>query len=248
MATKSVATTEPAGLPDLVPTRDDDFQIDHRDIQPPRLKVASPTTGAAVDGNVPNFCLFSEKGKDDDDPVVLVPPVPQGSVPEPGKGLSVYVLKMYKTKSANVDPNNWQVEKKKGGVLRSWPFDDPSAPPFARTVYNYVVYVPASDDSDMPHNLLLGSTSTPAARFINTLLAQRKGEGFPLYSQAFELWPERREQERDGQMNRWAIFKARTAETVAADVQAASELYELVGSKPAPDLDQASAGEPAPAI
>lgn len=234
MATKAVATPEPAGLPDLVQTRDDDFQIDARDIQPPRLKVASPTTAAAVNGLVPNFSLFSEKGKDDASPVVLIPPVPQGTVPAPGKALTVYVLKMYKTKAANVEDLYAEppVQKQKGGTLRRWADDDPTAPAFARTQYNYVCYVPAGEDADLPYNLLLGNTSTPAARFINTLLGQRKQDGHSLYTQAFELWPEHREQEREGQTNHWAIFKARPAEATQEDVVAASQLYQLIAAKP----------------
>jgi len=235
-----VTKNEEPKLPDLVPTRDDDFQIDARDIQPPRLKVASPTTGAAADGRVPNFCLFSEKGSEDDNPVVLVQP---GST----EGIKVYILKMYKTWAANVDSSDWEVEKPKGGELRRW-YQLEDAPAFVRQneatggsryrQFNYVCYVPSSDDADLPHNVLLAKTSMPAARFINTLLGQRKEAGQPLYSQAFELWPEKRESERDGQTNRWAIFKARPAEATDEDVQAASALYNLVATKPRPNLDQ----------
>jgi hypothetical protein len=230
MASSAVTPKAEPQLPDLVPTRDDDFQIDARDIQPPRLKVASPTTGA-VEYGARVFSLFSEKGKDDSSPVELVGP---GEGTQPGEGLKVYVLKMYKTLAANVDPSDWNVEMPKGGELRRWAIDDPTAPPFARTQYNYVCLVPASEDADMPHNLLLANTSTPAARFINTVLSQAKQHGQPLYATAFELWPVKREK---GE-NRWAIFKARLGEATDEEVQAASEMYNLVATKPRPNLDQ----------
>jgi hypothetical protein len=246
MASSAVTKNEPAGLPDLVPTRDDDFQIDARDIQPPRLKVASPTTGA-VENGARQFSLFSEKGKDDSQPVELVAP---GEGTEPGTGLKIYVLKMYKTLAANVDPSDWTVEKPKGGELRRWKIDDESAPPFARVQYNYVCYVPEGEDSDLPYNLLLANTSTPAARFINTVLGQQKQLGAPLYATAFELWPVKREREQDGTTNRWAIFKARLADSFRDEVQAASALYSQIVARPRPNLDQddAPAASGAPSI
>jgi len=246
MASSAVTKQEEPKLPDLVPTRDDDFQIDARDIQPPRLKVASPTT-SAVENGAPLYSLFSEKGKDDDQPVVLVEP---GRGTEPGTGLRIYVLKMYKTLAANVDPNDWTVEKRKNGELRRWAIDDPAAPPFARVQYNYVCYVPQGHDADLPYNLLLANTSTPAARFLNTVLGQAKQFGKPLYATAFELWPEKREREQDGQTNRWAIFKARLGDASNDEVQAASALYQLIAVKPRPNLDQdeAPAASGAPSI
>lgn len=243
MATKAVATKEEPQLPDLVPTRDDDFQIDAADIQPPRLKVASPTTGAAANGLVSVYSLFSEKGSEDQSPAELVggKVYTPGTAPEPGDGLKVYVLKMYKTKAANVEDRRAEppVEKRQGGELRRWQFTDPSAPPFARVQYNYLVYVPASPDATLPHNLLLANTSTATAKSMNTLLGERKQEGHPLYTQPFELWPEKREAKRDdGQVNRWAIFKARPVDADADEVQAAQKLYGIVASKGVTDLDQ----------
>lgn len=250
MASKAVTTQAPAGLPDLAPTSPEDFQLDSRDIQPPRIKVASPTTGAAKDGKVPNFCLFTEKGSDDADPVVLV---------KPGEtdGIKVYVLKMYKTWAANVDPSNYEIEMGKGGELRRF-YSLDQAPAFIRAneaqggtryrQYNYVVYCPDSPDSDLPHNLLLAKTSTPAARAINTAISQRMQEGLPTYASAFELWPVRR----DSDENTWAIFKARPAAADPEHVDAAAELLELVKSKPAPTFEEAQPetvnAEPAPAI
>ena len=241
MAGKAIAQTE-AQLPELAPTRDEDFSVDAADIQPPRIKAASPTTGAAADGLVPNFCVFSQKGREDDEPQILV---------EAGDtaGVKVYVLRMYKTKSANVNPNNWNEEMRRGGELRSWKFDDPSAPAFAKTQYNYVLYVPASEDSDLPHNLLLGNTSAPAARAINTLLAQRKQDGHPIHTQAFALWAEKREREMDGQVNRWAVFKSRPVDADPAEVAEATRLLGMIQQAPtrtveAPVVD----AEPAPSI
>lgn len=225
MASKAVTKDPLAGLPDLVPTTQDDFQIDARDVQPPRIKAASPTTGAASDGLVPLFCLFSTKGRDDEDPQVLVEP---GAGAENDEGFLVYVLRMYKTKSASVNPANWQEEQRQNGELRSWAFEDRTAPPFARTGYNYVLYAPESEDSDLPHNMLLANSNTPTARLINTLLMQRQADGMPIYVQPFRLWAEKRQAERDGQVNRWGVIKARPVEPIKEHVQAAQQLASIV--------------------
>lgn len=255
MASKAVAPAAPAALPDLVSTQSNDGfgDLDSRDIQPPRLKVASPTTGAAANGYVPNFCLFSEKGSDDTEPVVLVKP---GEI----EGITVYVLKTYKTWAANVAPDNYDIERPKGGTLRRW-YSVDMAPPFVRenvaqggTKYlqhNYVCYVPDVDDSDLPHNLLLAKTSMPAARTINTAVSQRRDEGLPPYSQGFKLWAKKREATGDdGTPNRWAIFQTRPVAADPEHVAAASAMYAFV-NKPIPTFeqrDEALDAEPAPAI
>lgn len=248
MASKQLSKDPLAGLPDLVPTTTDDFSIDARDVQPPRIKAASPTSAAAADGLVPLFSLFATKGQDDDEPVELVPPVKEGDLSNPDFGFLVYILRMYKTKSANVNPSNWMEEQRQGGQFRSWSFDDPTAPPFARTDYNYVVYAPDSElDADMPHNLLLGKSATPTARMINTLLMQRQAEGRPIYTQPFRLYAEKREAQRDGQTNRWAVVKARPVAPTAEQVGVAQEMYQLVAAT-RPEHDRPAATNAAPAI
>lgn len=220
-------------LPDLAQTDAGDFSIDAGDITPPRIKAASPTTGAAANGLVPNYSLFSQKGRDDEEPVLLVEAGPGGKadlVKDPDYGLKVYVLRMYKTRAANVDPNDWQRELKQnqGGEFRVWGFDDQSAPPFARTQYNYVVYVPESPEPDMPHNLLLANTSVPTARFMNTLLAKHQRAGRPVLATALRIWPEKREREADGQTQRWAIIRAREVDADVFEVQQAAELASML--------------------
>lgn len=249
MASKQLSKDPLAGLPDLVQTNADDFNIDARDVQPPRIKAASPTSAAAADGHVPLFCLYATKGQDDDEPVELVPPLKDGDLANPDFGFPIYILRMFKTKSANVNPVNWMEEMRNGGQFRSWAFDDTSAPPFARTDYNYVVYAPESpDDEDMPHNLLLGKSSTPTARMINTLLMQRQAEGRPLYTQPFRLYAEKREAQREGQTNRWAVVKARPVQPTAEQVSRAQEMYQLVvATRPEQDRPATSNGS-APAI
>lgn len=230
-APKAEVATIESLLPDLAPTSSDDFQVDARDIQPPRIKAASPTTGAATDGLVPLFSLFSQKGPDDESPQVLVEPI-KGDHPDlektPDYGVKVYVLRMFKNKAASVDPSDWSIklDQKDGGEFRTFAFGDPSAPSFARTQYNYVLYVPDSEDADMPHSLLLANTSTGTARQINTLLAKRLNDGLPLYTTAWRLHPEKRSREASGQTQRWAVVRARE---VAADVEEVKAAGHLVG-------------------
>lgn len=242
MASKELTKDPLAGLPDLVPTSQDDFQIDARDVQPPRIKAASPTSAQVGDGLVPLFCLYSVKGRDDEDPTVLVEP---GKGAENDEGFLVYVLRMYKTRSASVNPADWSQEQRQGGELRSWAFDDPTAPPFAKTQYNYVLYCPESEDADLPHNLLLGNSGTPTARLINTLLMQRQADNLPIYVQPFRLWAEKRQQERDGQVNRWGVVKARPVTPVKEHVEVAQRMAALVARPPA---RTAPATSDAPAI
>lgn len=252
IASTDLATQAPAGLPDLVPTSRDDFDIDARDITPPRIKAASPTTGAAADGLVPNFSLFSSKGSEDDAPIVLVEPV-TGERPDldkdPDFGLKVYVLRMYKNKAASVDPNDWQVEMRQGGELRTWAFNDPSAPEFARTQYNYVLFVPEVEDAAMPHNLLVTGSAVATARFINTTLGQRLSQtGRPIYTTAFRLHPEKRQRTKDGQTQRWAVVKAREVAADPGEVQEAQKLLGMISRQPEPDANLEKVSGTAPAI
>lgn len=234
-APKAEVATVESLLPDLAPTSSDDFQVDARDIQPPRIKAASPTTGAATDGLVPLFSLFSQKGPDDESPQVLVEPT-KGDHPDleknPDYGVLVHVLRMYKNLSASVDPSDWSVklDQKDGGEFRTWMFGDPAAPSFARTQYNYVLYVPDSEDADMPHNLLLANTSTGTARQINTLLAKRLNDGLPIYTTAFRLHPEKRSREVSGQTQRWAVVRAREVEATVENVKAAEHLVGMISA------------------
>jgi hypothetical protein len=244
-------------LPDLVQTERNDFDIDARDIQPPRIKAASPTTGAFTDGLVPLFSLFSTKGQDDDAPQVLVEP-PTGDHPDldanPAHGVKAYVLRMYKNKSATVNPLDWQekLSQDQGGEFRTWGFFDPSAPPFARTQYNYVLYVPESDDADMPHSLLLANTSTPTARFVNTLLAKRLNEGKPIFTTAFRLYTEKRERTDGGQKQRWAVIKAREVAPTKDEVLEAQRLLGMISTRAEivedNSLNNATGSATAPAI
>jgi hypothetical protein len=185
-----VAITEPAGLPDLVATGSEDFQVDARDIQPPRIKAASGASSAVGAGAVPIFSLYAEKGRDDDNPTVLVEPL-KGSKYEAAAdgedyGFLVHVLKVRANLAATVNPLNWQEEQKKVGELRTWELNDPSAPPFAKRQYNLVVFAPESEeDRELPHNLLLkGARGASVGRRLNTLLMQRTQQGLPLYTAA----------------------------------------------------------------
>lgn len=225
-------------LPDLVSTTStDDFQVDARDILAPRIKAASPASDAVSAGNVPLYSLFSQKGQDDEDPQVLVDPIGDaGAVKaaiaaDPDVGLKVYVLKMYKNLSASVNPSNWQEEQKQGGELRTWAFGDPRAPQFAKVQYNYVLFVPDSNEPDMPHNLLLKSTSIGTARQMNSVLMKRKQEGKPLFVTAWRIVPEKRERDDSGQKQRWSVIRAREVEPEIGEVKAAAGLYEAVADR-----------------
>lgn len=244
MASKQLTKDPLAGLPDLVPTSSDDFNIDARDVQPPRIKAASPTSAPVGEGLVPLFSLYTTKGRDDDNPQVIVE---AGAGAEGDEGFLVYVLRMYKTRSASVNPNDYSIEQRQGGELRSWSFDDPAAPPFARTGYNYVLYAPDAEDADLPHNLLLANSATPTARLINTLLMQRSADGMPIYVQPFRLWAEKREATRDGQTNRWAVVKARPVEPVREHVETAQAMSALV-NRTRPAAAPAAPTSDAPAI
>lgn len=244
-------------LPDLAPTSVADFDVDSRDIVAPRIKAASPASEAVSAGLVPLFSLFSQKGADDEDPQVLVLPANQGGKPDldadPDYGLKVYVLKMYKNKSASVSPNDWSVEQRQGGELRTWAFNDPRAPQFAKVQYNYVLYVPDADESDMPHNLLLKSTSTGTARQINSLLLQRlQQDNRPLYTTAFRLHPEKRERDDNGQKQRWAVIRAREVGADIEEIKAAAVLAARVAERPSEvvsgEVVTDNLGETAPAI
>lgn len=235
-----VVTPEPAGLPELVQTSREDFAIDASDIQPPRIKAASPASGAVANELVRMGSLFTSKGQEDDSPVEVVPPVNgrPDLEKDPEFGLKVYVVKMYKNKAASVNPLNWDEEQRQGGELRTWAFDDPYAPQFARTQYNYVVFVPDQElpsgdsvESDMPHNLLLKGTSISTARFINTLLAKRQNDGLPIYTTAFRLHGEKRERNDSGQTQRWAVIKAREVAADQDEVQQASRLAGILSAQ-----------------
>lgn len=247
--TTEVAITEPAGLPDLIATGSEDFQVDSRDIQPPRIKAASPISGAATAGNVPLFSLYAEKGADDEHPVVLVPPT-KGTKFEAEKdgddyGFLVYVLKIRTSLGASVNPLNWQEEQRQGGELRVWDVNDASAPPFAKRQYNLVVFAPESEsDSDLPHNLLLrGARGASVGRRINTLLMQRMEQGQPLYTAAFRVMPARAERSVDGQTQRWAYPEMRQVQATTEDILAAQELYSLIKSEPQRQLASSSNGD-----
>lgn len=221
-------------LPDLVQTKVQDFDVDSRDILAPRIKAASPASEAVSAGLVPLYSLFAQKGADDEDPQVLVEVSKTGKVDlekDPDYGLKVYVLKMYKNLSASVNPADWSQEQRQDGELRTWRFGDPSAPQFAKVQYNYVLYVPESDDSDMPHNLLLKSTSVGTARQINSVLFQRLNEGRPLVTTAFRLHPEKKERDRGGQVQRWAVIRAREVEASIEEIKAAAVLAAQVADR-----------------
>lgn len=238
-------------LPDLVQTSAADFDVDSRDIQAPRIKAASPASEAVAAELVPLYSLYSQHGKDDEDPQVLVQPVkdPKAELAaDPDLGLKVYVLKMYKNLSASVNPHDWNVEQRQGGELRTWADNDPSAPPFARLQYNYTLYVPESEEADMPHNLLLKSTSINTARQINTLLIKRLNDGLPLFTTAFRLWPEKREREKDGQVQRWAVIRARDVDADIEEVRAANTLAKRVSSSVPETVSASSVEDTAPAI
>lgn len=221
-------------LPDLVQTKPQDFEVDSRDILAPRIKAASPASEAVSAGLVPLYSLFAQKGQDDEEPQVLVEPVKDLKAEltkNPNYGVKVYVLKMYKNLSASVNPADWSQEQRQDGELRTWRFGDPGAPQFAKVQYNYVLFVPESDDNDMPHNLLLKSTSISTARQVNSLLFQRLNDGRPLFTTAFRLVPEKRERERGGQTQRWAVIRAREVDATVEEIKAAAVLAAQVADR-----------------
>jgi hypothetical protein len=234
-----VAITEPAGLPDLVATGSEDFQVDARDIQPPRIKAGSGASSAVGAGSVPLYSLYTEKGRDDDNPVEVVPPL-KGSkyeVAADGEdyGFLVHVLKIRTNLAATVNPLNWQEEQRKTGELRTWEINDPSAPPFAKRQYNLVVYAPDSEDRDLPHNLLLkGARGASVGRRINTLLMQRTQQGLPLYTAAFRFWSGKAEGTGDGgEKYHWGYPEYRQVQATVDNILAAQDMYVLIqGSEP----------------
>lgn len=235
-ASKEVVKAEALGdlLPDLTPTRRADFEVDSRDIVAPRIKAASPASTAVSAGLVPLYSLFSQQGQEDEDPKVLVEAVKSGKPDfeaDPDYGLKVYVLKMYKNLSASVNPNDWNQEQRQDGELRTWRFGDPRAPQFAKVQYNYVVYVPEAEDSDMPHNLLLKSSSVGTARQINGDLLKLVQEDKPMYVAAYRIWPEKRERQSAGQTQRWAAIKARQVEPDLEEIKVASKLAAAVADR-----------------
>lgn len=233
MATRSKAVepVEAPQLPALRPTASSDFDVDSSDIQLPRIKGASPTSGAVADLGLPLYCIFSQHGRDDDEPTQLVDPPTAKNEKDDNYGLKVYVLRMYKNLAANVDPYDWQrpLPQDEGGELRTWAFGDTSAPQFAKTQYNYVLYVPESPESDMPHNLLLAKSGTPTARLINTYLIRKLQEGVPIHATAWRLTPFHASRTTEsGQKQNWCVIKARVVEADATEVAAAQALVEMM--------------------
>ncbi len=216
----AVATADVPQLPALVnPNAEALGNIDSGDIALPRLYRGDYNSTAVKDDVVPKGCIYVASGPDDPDPQVIAA--------AEGEKVLAHVLKAWKGKSANLDDAGNVV--KNGGRFTTWAFNDPDAPEGANTDFHYIVMLP-DVDPDVPVKFTLAKTSVPAARKINFLLL--KNAEVPVYSLAFELNTKKREKSSDGENFRWFIWEARAVEAVAANVEAAAKLSEMIASAP----------------
>lgn len=194
-----VATTAPAGVPDLVSTPA--TSIGAEDIVVPRIYIGQFMSEAVQQQLVKMGDLFYAASSDDPDPQVLDQPV------------RFHVLHLRKTKSFSPAP---------GAPLELYDYDDPNAPEKAWVVYNYTFCLPEVD-TDMPFKMLLTRTGRPAAQKINTALLRNATAG-PAWVNAFELSTAERKNEK----GKFAVAQVKLVEPRQEDVEAAAALGQIV--------------------
>lgn len=179
-------------------------QIEARDLALPRLYVAQAITNAVQDGSAKPGDLFIAQDSDDPEPVILAK---KGSE----DGVLFHVLALRKGKSIS-----------EGGELRTFRFDDPTAPAEAWVTYTYALLVP-DYDTELPVRWLLTRTGRPAAQKINTVLFRTSGSQ-PPYESAFRVTTVERSNDR----GRYFIPRIHPAESKPENVEACAALYAMV--------------------
>lgn len=186
--------------------------LDSSDVAFPRLYKGEGQSAFVQEEKVPKGCLFLASGKDDPEPEVLV----EKAFDEKTKGVLVHVLSATKNKSLQIQ----------GGEFQTWAFNDPDAPPEARTGYQYVLALPENYPG-VPVRVTMAKTSTGTAKRINFRLMQHSG---PPHELAFRLKLVAKSSEKDGQKFFWYQWVEAFEEADAKNVAEAETLARLVAS------------------
>lgn len=224
MATRTPAKkkTAPPAVADLAPTPALDTDSD--DIQLPRLRVATYSSGVVENELVKPGQIFAAASADDEDPVVVYDAKPDS------EGLLIHVLGLVKGKSSDAS-----------GELERWAFNDPDAPPEAWTTYDFIVVLPEVDP-DVPHKFLMTKSGKSTAQKIITALKKKEAAG-PSYLSAFRITTAKRENEK----GKWFVPQVRNVEPTDEGIQAGSALASIVASQ-APQLTAGTPRSDEPAI
>jgi hypothetical protein len=227
-----IATTG-SNLPDLYrPAVTAD--IDASDIKLPKLKIGQFGTPQVQEGLVKAGSLFTHLTREDADEILTN----TGDGIPAADGLEFYVLGIRKAWSLTDDNDE----------LQTWEDHDPSRPQNAQRTYTYTVAIPSVDEQ-MPFNLLLKSSSTPAAKQINLLLKKYEAAG-DVTQLAFLIGSKRRENVDKG--HKWYVAQVTTApEPTDAKGRKAREAAQAVAANlaglvqaPAPAAAPADDGQP----
>lgn len=217
-----VAVARPAGLPrNLAPNT----------VRIPRIKKAEPLSAPVRNGVAGFLDIYSETGRDDSDPQVLVKADPKtGS--KPGEALRFHVLAIESGRSESVGDELISYTLQGGRWIDR---DGNEAGPDSYDTQTYTVCIPEVDPTT-PYKVMFYRSSMPAASNVNTALVKAEEQGLADWQLAFELTTELRKSDK----YTWGVFIAKQVPAVDEHVVAATELAEKVAvflsSQPAPAI------------
>lgn len=198
------------------------LELDSSDVTLPRIRIGHKQSFNVEEGHVASGDLYATQGKDDENPQLLVKA-------ETDPGLLIHVLAVRKGLS-------WQVD----GELQSTFFGDPDAPADAKTTYDYTVVLPEGDP-DVPYKFMLKSSSTNAARNINTVLLKNADRG-PSYALAFRIKTAERSTSKGSKTFTYHVAVARQVEADPKHVELASNLAGMIAGS---TIEQSAGNQPA---
>lgn len=164
----SVVSASASQVPALAYTPSFADGIDADDIQISKVKIGQYMSKAFTNDFVKGGDIFTTATEDGSDADVL------WKFGSKTAGVQLHVLSLRKGKSLS-----------EGGQLLVFDFNDPEAPPKARTTYTFTIAIP-SVDADLPFKWLFAGSGSDCARNMIKILVKNSISG-PSYQTAFEV-------------------------------------------------------------